>query len=181
MNPFDFSNFVADEAKRPIEFIGLSTDQTAQLLNDQFGISRTLMQKYQDVTCRGTIPNSTLKCLIVFENNGRDTTYEEISQSCNINIDTAVEHMRKARKWVSEALKLKIEHSGERVYLVSNESLATKADRLDGHIQKMNRALSGLISDVDSIRQSGQEPVLPGKAAALITGYQQVKALEAVN
>jgi len=30
---------------------------------------------------------------------------------------------------------------------------------------------------VESIRQSGQTPVLPGKAAALIGGYEQVKQL----
>ena len=89
--------------------------------------------------------------------------------------------MSKARKWVEAGLKQKIEHSGERLYLVTNDSLANKAERLDGHLQKFERVLENIKSDVDSIRQSGQTPVLPGKAAALIGGYAEVKALEGAS
>ena len=44
--------------------------------------------------------------------------------------------------------------------------------------QKMERVMENIVSDVNSIRQAGQTPVLPGKAAALISGYEQVKQLE---
>lgn len=175
---FDFSQFFGGDAKRPVEFIGLTGDETNALLSDQFGITRALLEHYPDVTKRGDGPNAVTKTLIVFENNGRDTTYEEIGQACGVSADTAYQQMNKARKWVADGLKLKIEHSGDRVYLVTNESLALKAERLDGHIQKMERVMESLVSDVNSIRQSGQTPVLPGKAAALIGGYEQMKQLE---
>jgi len=175
---FDFSGFFGGDSKRPIEFIGLTSDQTNELLRDQFGISKALLENYPDVTKRGDGPNAVAKALIVFEANGRDTTYEEIGQACGTSVDTAYQQMSKARKWVDAGLKLKIEHSGDRIYLVTNESLALKAERLDGHIQKMERVMENLVSDVNSIRQSGQVPVLPGKAAALLGGYEQMKQLE---
>ena len=44
----------------------------------------------------------------------------------------------------------------------------------------MERVMENLVSDVNSIRQAGQTPVLPGKAAALLGGYEQMKQLEGV-
>ena len=176
---FDFSRFFGGDSKRPVDFIGLTADQTSELLNDQFGISKALMDSYPDVTKRGDGPNAVARALIVFEANGRDTTYEEIGQACNISADTAYQQMSKVRKWVQDGFKLSVEHSGERVYLVTNESLAMKAERLDAHIQKVEKVMENLLSDVNSIRQSGQAVQLPGKAAAVITGYEAAKQLEA--
>lgn len=178
---FDFSNFFGGESKRPVEFIGLTVEETAKLLADQYGISKALMEHYPDVTKRGDGPNAVMKSLIVFEHEGRDCTYEEIGQACNVSADTAYQQMSKARKWVEAGLKIKLEHSGERIFLVTNDTLAAKAERLDAHMQKAERIFENLKSDVDSIRQSGQVPVLPGKAAALLGGYEQVKALEGAN
>jgi hypothetical protein len=175
---FDFSSFSGGDSKRPVQFIGLTSEETSACLSKQFGISRTLMDHYPDVTKRGDGPNAVARALIVFEANGRDTTYEEIGQACDVSTDTAYQQMSKARKWVETGLKLKIEHSGDRLFLVTNESLAAKAERLDGHLQKMERVMENMLSDVNSIRQSGQAPVLPGKAAALIGGYESVKQLE---
>lgn len=175
---FDFSQFASGESKRPVDFIGLTAEQTGMLLADQYGMSKALMEHYPDVTKRGENPNAITKVLIVFEHNGRDCTYEQIGQACGISADSAYQQMNKARKWVSAGLKLKIEHSGDRVYLVDNDSLASKTERLDGHLQKFERVLENLYSDVNSIRQAGQTPVLPGKAAALIGGYEQVLQLE---
>ena len=175
---FDFSSFANGDSKRPIEFIGLTSEQTESLLSQEYGISKALMEHYPDVTKRGENPNAVLKALIVFEYKGRDCTYEQIGQALDTSADTAYQQMSKARKWVNAGLQLKIEHSGERVYLVTNESLVTKTERLDGHLQKFERVLENLVSDVNSIRQSGQVPVLPGRAAALLGGYEQVKQLE---
>lgn len=176
---FDFSQFFGGDSKRPIEFLGLTEDQTRALLADQFGISKALLEQYPDVTKRGEGPNAVAKVLIVFEANGRDTTYEEIGQACRISADTAYQQMNKARKWVADGLKLRIEHSGDRVYLVTNETLSAKCERLDAHLQKMDKVMENILSDVNSIRQAGQTPVLPGKAAALISGYESVLQLEA--
>lgn len=181
MTPFDFSQFFGGDAKRPIEFIGLSEEQTATLLAERYGISKALMEHYPDVTKRGDGPNAVLKCLIVFEHNGRDTTYEEIGQACDVSTDTVYQQMSKARKWVKDALKLKIEHSGDRLYLVTNESIATKCERVDAHVQRIERVLQNLSEDVQSIRQSGQVPVLPGKAAAYLGAHEQAKQLAAGN
>jgi hypothetical protein len=87
--------------------------------------------------------------------------------------------MRLVRNHVNDAFGLKIEHSGSQVYLVNNQTLAQKAERLQGHLSKVDNAMRNLKADVDSIRRSGQTPVLPGTAGALLAGYEQAKQLEA--
>ena len=126
-------------------------------------------------------PNSVLKCLIVWESCGRDCYYSDLASALEISEDTAYQTMNKGKKWIKNAFGLNVEHSGERIFLVSNQSLAQKAERLDGHIQKAAKAIEALQSDVNSIRQSGQTPVLPGTAGALLAGYEQAKQLEASN
>ena len=44
--------------------------------------------------------------------------------------------------------------------------------------RKAAKAIEALQSDVNSIRQSGQTPVLPGTAGAPLAGYEQAKALK---
>ena len=139
------------------------------------------MEHYPDVTKRGGGPNSVLKCLIVWESCGRDCYYSDLASALEISEDTAYQTMNKGKKWIKNAFGLNVEHSGERIFLVSNQSLAQKAERLDGHIQKAAKAIEALQSDVNSIRQSGQTPVLPGTAGALLAGYEQAKQLEASN
>ena len=181
MSPFDFSSFFGGDNSRTIEFLGLTQEQTAQLLNDECGLSKALMNEYPDVCKQGYGPNSITKTLIVFESYGRDTTYAALAAALDIKQDTVYQQMCKVRKQVKAAFGLNIEHSGERVYLVTNQSLAEKAERLDGHIKKASKAIEALQADVNSIRQSGQTPVLPGSAGALLAGYEQAMQLQAAD
>ena len=178
---FDFSEFFGGNTVRPVEFIGLTEDQTRALLDQQYGLSKTLMEHYPDVTKRAGGPNSVMKAIIVWENAGRDCYYTDIANAMDISEDTAYQTMNKARKWISNAFGLKVEHAGERIHLVTNQTLAQKAERLEQHISKVERTMENLRSDVNSIRQSGQTPVLSGAAGALLAGYEQAKALEASN
>ena len=172
---FDFSRFFGGDTKRAIEFIGFTSDQTAALLEDQYGISKALMERYPDVTKRGEGPNAVMKCLIVFEHEGRDTTYKQIAESCEIGLDTAYQQMSKARRWVMDGLKLKIEHSGDRLFLVNNESIATKCFRVDAHVDRIEKVLQNLSEDVQSMCLSGQTPVLPTRTAAYLGAHEQVR------
>ena len=175
---FDFSDFFGGNTVRPIEFIGLTEEQTRALLDQQYGLSKTLMEHYPDVTKRGGGPNSVMKAIIVWENAGRDCYYSDIANAMDTSEDTAYQTMGKARKWIKNAFGLNVEHAGERIFMVTNQTLAQKAERLDGHIQKAAKAIEALQSDVNSIKQSGQTPVLPGTAGALLAGYEQAKQLE---
>ena len=178
MSPFDFSAFFGGSNTRTIEFLGLTQEQTAQILEDQHGLSQALMNAYPDVCKQGYGPNSITKTLIVFESYGRDTTYNALADALDVKADTAYQLMCKVRKQVKAAFGLNIEHSGERCYLVTNQTLAEKAERLDGHIKKASRAIEALQADVNSIRRSGQTPVLPGTAGALLAGYEQAMQLQ---
>jgi len=176
---FDFSQFFGGDSSRPIESLGLTEEQTSLILQDQYGLSKALLDAYPDVTKRGNGPNSTTKALIVFENSGRDCYYTDIAKALDISEDTAYQAMGKVRKWVKAAFSMNVEHANERVFLVTNQTMAQKAERLDVHIQKAAKAIEALQSDVNSIKQSGQTPVLTGTAGALLAGYEQAKQLEA--
>jgi len=176
---FDFSEFCGGSAGRPVEFLGLTEEATSQLLNQEFGLSKLLLEKYPDVFKRGGSPNSLGKCLILFESLGRRCNYDTIAAMLEVSRDTVYENMRLVRNHVNDAFGLKIEHSGSQVYLVNNQTLAQKAERLQGHLSKVDNAMRNLKADVDSIRRSGQTPVLPGTAGALLAGYEQAKQLEA--
>jgi hypothetical protein len=178
---FDFSEFFGGNNVRPIEFLGLTENQTRVLLDDQYGLSKTLMEHYPDVTKRAGGPNSVMKCLIVWESAGRDCYYSDLANALNISEDTAYQTMNKGKKWITNAFGINVEHAGERIFMVTNQTLAQKAERLEKHLDKVIRPLESFRSDVNSIRQSGQTPVLSGAAGALLAGYEQVKALEASN
>ena len=178
---FDFSEFFGGNTVRPIEFIGLTEDQTRALLDQQYGLSKTLMEHYPDVTKRGGGPNAVMKAIIVWENAGRDCYYSDIANAMDTSEDTAYQTMNKARKWIKNAFGLKVEHAGERIFLVTNQTLAQKAERLETSSAKSSAPWKACADDVNSIRQSGQTPVLPGAAGALLAGYEQAKALEASN
>ena len=178
---FDFSEFCGGNSVRQIEFLGLSQDQTRVLLEQEYGLSKTLMEHYPDVTKRAGSPTSIMKAFIIFENAGRDCYYSDIASALNISEDTAYQHMAKVRKWISSAFGINIEHAGERIYMVTNQTIAQKAELLEKQLKKAERPLENLLSDVNSIRQSGQTPVLSGKASAMLAGYEQVKQLEAAN
>lgn len=178
---FDFSDFFGGNSVRPIEFLGLTEDQTRVLLEDPYGLSKTLMEHYPDVTKRAGGPNSVMKCLIVWESTGRDCYYSDLANSLNISEDTAYQTMNKGKKWITNAFGINVEHAGERIFMVTNQTLAQKAERLDGHVQKAAKAIEALQSDVNSIKQSGQTPVLPGTAGALLAGYEEAQKLQASN
>lgn len=178
---FNFSQFVGGDTKRSIEFIGMSAEKTAQALANQYGLSLALMEHYPDVTKRGEGPNAVTKCLIVFEHEGRDTTYEQIAQACGISADTAYQQMSKARNWVKDGFKLRIEHSGDRVFLITNESISIKCERIDAHIQKIEKVMEDMKQDVISVKQAGQVPVLPFQVAAYLGAHEQIQLHDAAN
>lgn len=178
---FDFSDFCGGAATRPVEFLGLTEEATSQLLEQEFGLSKTLLEKYPDIFKRGGSPNAMAKCLILFESFGRRCSYHAIAATLEVNHDTVYQHMVTIRHHVKAAFGLNIEHNSDQVYLVSNQTLAEKAERLQSHLSKVTRAMENLASDVNSIKQSGQTPVLPGTAGYLLAGYEQAKQLEAAN
>ena len=175
---FDFSNFFGGEKTRPIEFIGLSREQTNSLLSQEYGLCKTLRDHYPDVTKRGNGPNATLKCGIVWENNGRRCTYAEIANAMEISEDSAYQSMSKFRKWVEAAFALKIEHKGDEIYLVTNETLGQKVERLDKALQPLQNRLNNAVSDIKSITQSGDTPVLAGSMGKLVTAYASLEGID---
>ena len=173
---FDFSQFFGGDKTRPVTSLGLTEDATAALLDNPYGLSKALLDKFPDVTKRGEGPNAVTRCLIVFEANGRDTTYEAIGQACNISVDTAYQQMTKARNWVRAAFMLEIETSGERVYLVSRDSVRVKCERIQNRIDTITKVLKDLDADVKSVVRSGDVPILPRATELYLEAHRQAAA-----
>ena len=175
---FDFSRFIGGDSTRPVEFIGLSETQTKELLNQQYGLTTALMENYPDVTKRGNGPNAVTKCLIVWEHNGRRTTYAELGNALDISEDSAYQAMLKGKKWIEAGFGLRVEHRQHEIYLVTNESLGQRVERLDKRLKPVEKLMKDAISDVKSIVQAGDTPVLAGSMGKLVTAYA---SLEGVN
>ena len=175
---FDFSRFIGGEKTRPIEFIGLNSQQTAALKEQTYGLCNALMEHYPDVTKRGNGPNATLKCGIVWEHNGRRCTYAEIANAMDISEDSAYQSMNKFRKWVEAAFALKIEHKGDEIYLVTNETLGQKVERIDRSLQPLKKKLDGAVADIKSITQGGDTPILAGSMGKLVSAYASLEGVD---
>lgn len=178
---FDFSAFKGGSNARKISFLGLTVDDTKATLDEQFGLSRCLLENYPDITKRGDNPNAAMKCGIVWEANGRNCSYGEIAAQIGVSHDSAYQGMGKYRKYVKEAFRLNIEHRGDVVFIVTNNSLAEKMERVNAQLAAVERTILNLNSDVQSIKQSGAVPLLPARAAAILTGYNSAYALQAAD
>ena len=175
---FDFSRFSGGNSTRPVQFIGLSEAQTKGLLDQQYGLTECLMEHYPDVTKRGNNPNSVSKCLIVWEHNGRRTTYTELANALDITEDSAYQAMLKGKKWIEAGFGLRVEHKQDEIYLVTNESLGQRVERLDKRLKPVERQLKDAIADVKSIVQAGDTPVLGGSMGKLVTAYASLEGVD---
>ena len=175
---FDFSRFIGGETTRPVEFIGLSEAQTKDLLSQQYGLTTALMENYPDVTKRGNGPNAITKCLIVWEHNGRNCSYAEIADGCDISLDTAYQQMAKARKWVFAGFGLVVEHQKDRIYLVTNETLGQKVERLDKALKPVEKRIKACVADLQSITRQGDTPILAGSIGKLVTAYASMEGVD---
>ena len=104
---FDFSRFIGGEKTRPIEFIGLTSQQNRCSQRANLWSLQRLLGHYPDVTKRGNGPNSTTRvrdCL----GSGRRYTYAEIANAMDISEDSAYQAMNKFRE-IEAAFALKIE------------------------------------------------------------------------
>ena len=179
MDPmFDFSQFTGGDSKRAIEFLGLSETETKALLSDRYGLSMALMDRYGDVTKRGTQPNAVTKCLIVWEHNSRNCSYAEIADGCDISLDTAYQQMAKARKWVLNGFGLVVEHHKDRIYLVTNETLGQKVERLDKALKPVEKRIKACVADLQSITRQGDTPILAGSIGKLVTAYASMEGVD---
>ena len=178
MPKFDFSNFFGQTAKREVECLGLTEVQTKEILAQEHGLSKTLMHHYPDLTKYANGPNSAMKALIVWEANGRDCTYEVIAEGLGVKLQTAYLAMCTARKMAESALLQRIEHDGDKIYLVSQESVALKCERVDLKIQTVTKVLDNLSSDVKSLKQGGSIVSLPGRVEKYLSAHEECLLLE---
>lgn len=175
---FDFSQFDHVAPRRDFGSLNLTPEEIDELLNSTYGFSLRLLQEFPDLTTRAGKPAAWMKAFIVFEAFGRDTTYDEIAKACEVSYGTVYGLMGKVRKAVSRSFDLEIEHSGNRIYLVGDESLRERADRALKAFEKAAKAFERLEACVRSMRNCNQPINLPASAEIYLAAFQQARALE---
>lgn len=181
---FDFSGFFGDGTKRPkirFSFLGKSIEEIETLISDRqnAGLFQALKAANPDLVTRGDGPNSRAKCLIVFQVNGCDTTYDEIAAACGINHTSAYHHMSVVRQWLSDAFELRVEHSGNRVFLADQQTLRERTTKLVANLELLDKQFETVKSCANSLKAQGIPLELPASAQVFLEAHSQAKALQA--
>ena len=172
--PFNFDQFNGGDSKRPFSSLGLTAEQVQEIMQEEFGLSQTLMQEFPDITKRadrdaGSVPLAWMKAGILFESQRRDTTFDAIAEQLGTTDDTASQYMLKYRDAVRKAFGIEIVVAGESVRVV-NEQTALDAstrvlDVMEAHVRP---AMKKLDACSRSLEAQNTPVLLPRKAQAML-------------
>jgi hypothetical protein len=194
MAKFDFGPFsktkeeVASKASARWTFpnLGLTSEQVEAILAEQYGLSQMLEAKFSErvMVTRdgGAVPIAEMRALIVFEHEGRDTTYPVIADALEVTENTAYSYIRNARQAVLTAFGLDILTTGECVRLVNQQSAIDAAQRvIDVFDKHMLPAMAKAEACVHSLQRMNQSPAIAPAAAIYLEAQRQVRALNAAG
>jgi hypothetical protein len=137
--------------------------------SSKHGISEVLFQEFPHATKRGAIPHAFMKALIVFEEYGRDTSYNAIAAALEVHFDTAKEYIRDARVAVRTSMGIELISAGDTVRLVVANDAREKAIRvLNVFEQHVEPALKKLQACTKSLAASNVPLMLPARALAIL-------------
>ena len=174
---FNFSRFMGGTSQRPFKSLGLTSEQVQCLLDDRYGICELLMEEFPDITKRGSgegaQPLSFMKAGIVFEDQGRDTTYDAIGEAMGCTDTSAYQYMLKFRDAVRAAYGLEIVTTKDSVKLIDQQHTRDAAERVVAVFEQHVRpAVKKLDACVASMEKANMPVILPAKEAALLTAYR---------
>lgn len=184
MTPLDFSRFFTDVTRRQkprFTFLGKSIQEIEVILREEAGLYLALLNANPDLVSRAGGPNGKAKCLIAFQYYGCDTTYSEIATACGISQDSAYQHMLTVKQWLEDAFRLKIERSGDRVFIVDQATLRERTEKLVANLELLDRQFETVKSCAASLQQSGQAVVLPATAQIFLKAHEEAKQLTAAE
>jgi len=184
MTPLDFSRFFNETTQRVkprFTFLGKSIQETETLLRADAGLYLALAEANPDLVTRAGGPNSKAKCRIAFQFYGCDTTFAEIATACGISQDSAYQHMLVVRQWLEDAFRLKVDRSGERVFIVNQDTLRERTEKLIANLELLDRQFETVKSCAASLQQSGQAVVLPATAQIFLKAHEEAAALKSAE
>ena len=171
---FDFNQFNGGDSKRPFTSLGFTAEQVQDIMGNEYGLSETLMQEFPDITKRadkdaGSVPLAFVKAGIIFENQQRDTTFDQIAQALGTTDDTAAQYMLKYRDAVRKAFGIEIVVAGETVRLTDESTVRDAAKRvLDVMEAHVRPAMKKLDACAVSLENQNSPVLLPAKAQAML-------------
>ena len=177
----DFSRFFNSETNRvkpSFSFQNLSIRETEELLRENAGLYLALRSINEGITDRAGGPNAKSKVLIAFQAYDLDTTLQELGDACGLTTSSVNQHVSTIRQWLQDAFQLKLERSGERVFLTDQTSTLEKARKLVANIEHMEKQLETVKNCAASLQQSGQTIQLPTKAAVFLRAHEECRKLE---
>lgn len=184
MTPLDFTRFFKESTQRHkprFTFLGKSIEEIEALIRDydNAGLYCALEAANPDLVSRAGGPNSKAKCLIAFQYYRLDTTYAQIAEACGISQETAYQHMAGVRQWLSDAFELRVEHSGDRVFIVDQQTLRERSAKLVANLELLNNQFETVKSCAASLRAQGIAVELPATAQVFLQAHTTAKQIEA--
>lgn len=180
----DFSRFFRDVTVRPkprFTFLGKSISETEMILRTSDGLYFTLREANEKLTDRAGGPNAKARVLIALQAYNMDSTFEQLAAACGLSSSSVEQHLSVVRQWLKDAFQLHLERSGERIFLVDQDTLRERANKLVANIEKLDAQLETVRSCANSLQQSGQTVALPAKAQAFLAAHEQCKQLEGAS
>jgi len=184
MPGIDFSGFFSAVTKRPkprFSFLGKTIEEIDALTKDydNAGLYWALEAANPDLVSRAGGPNSKAKCLIAFQVYKLDTTYAQIAEACGISQESAYQHMTTVRQWLSDAFELRVEHSGDRVFIVDQATLRERSTKLVANLELLDKQFETVKSCAASLKAQGITVELPASAQVFLEAHTAAKQIEA--
>ncbi len=172
----DFSRFFeapSERTKPRFTFQNLSAEQTEQILRQDAGLYITLRTADSSIVDRAGGPNAKAKVLIAMQAYRLDTTLDQLASACGLTTSSVEQHVSAIRAWLKDAFELRLERSGDRVYLTDKASTLEKSSKLVANIEKLEKQLEAVKSCAQSLKQSGQQVTLDAKAVAFLRAHEE--------
>lgn len=181
---FDFSRFT-DRTSRvsrgTFSYANFSEEEIQEALSNPGGLFLALKALNAKLVTKGAGPNSAAKGLIVFQEQGFKTTFQDIGAAIGVKAQSAYAYSNVFRTWIRDAFQLECVVEGDDIRLADPVSAKQKAARLSASMEKLAGQYDNLDRLVQSLQVTNQAVMLPASVKLHLEAHRNVKQLESAT
>lgn len=168
----DFSRWETPGEEKADQFhdLGLTSDQTVEMLGNTYGLSDALREEYDFLTTKNGKLKALLRLSYAFEHLGREATYEQLAALAGTSCNTCYQHGLDLRRAYQESFGLHLTSTKDGLHLttVSEATLgvARVLELFDKHIVKGGLKVA---QQLQTLKRTNQTYALGSRAQALLT------------
>ena len=179
---FDFSRFT-DRTTRAnrgtFSYANFSEDEIQDAISNPGGLFLALKALNAKLVTKGPGPNSAAKGLIVFQEQGFKTTFQDMGAAIGVKAQSAYSYSNVFRTWLRDAFRLECVVEGDNIRMADPVSAKQKAARLSAAMDKVAGQFDNLDRLVTSLQVTNQAVLLPPSVKMHLEAHRSVKQLEA--